>query len=118
MTSLIVYNLNKPGFRVDRFYGGMVFTTNLPEDYLEKTLKIKTDFRNINLRVLNPMDIVLTKVSRMNTRDMEDIETCIKKFHLTSEMLKSRAEQNPQWQSDQEWQKSFDKVINELCQDK
>ncbi len=109
-----VYNLNKPGFRVDIFYGGMVFTTNLPEDYLEKTLEIKTNFKNIKIRALNPMDIVLTKVYRMNLRDVEDIKTCIKKFKLTKKILKSRAKQNLQWQKDSEWQESFSKVIKEF----
>ena len=109
------YNLNKPGFRVDLFQGGTVFTTNLPDDYLEKTIEIKTDFKNIDLRALNPSDIVMTKISRMNARDIEDIEACIKKFSLTKEMLESRAKQIVHPANEEQWQESLKRVISEFC---
>ena len=39
----------QPGFRVDIFHDGAVFVTILPEDYLEKSIPVKTAFKNIEL---------------------------------------------------------------------
>jgi len=93
----------------------MIFITDLPDDYLEKTSKIKTGFKNIDPRALNPIDIVLTKISRMNARDVGDIETCINKFHLTKEMLETRARQITYSANEEQWQESLNRVVKKFC---
>lgn len=110
-----VLKLNQPGFRVDLFHGSMIFMTDLPEDYLEKSIKIKTDFKNIDLRTLHPIDIVLTKVARMSTRDAEDIETCIEKFNLTKNEIKTRAKQIQYPGNEKVWIESVNRVLNQFC---
>ena len=81
------------GFKVHCFHDGMIFSQALPDDYLEKTVPVKTKMRNINLRALSPLDVVVTKVGRLDLRDKQDIETCIKKFHLTKAQVARRARQ-------------------------
>ena len=49
--------------------------------------------KNIHLRTLNPLDIVVTKIGRLDDRDKQDIDTCIKKFHLTRAQVTKRAKQ-------------------------
>ena len=81
---------NPPGFKVDRWADGQVFCQSLPSDYLDKSIRIR-EYTNILLKALNPVDIVLTKIGRLNERDIQDIETCIRKFKLTKEKVTSRA---------------------------
>lgn len=81
----------QPGFRVDLFRDGAVFVTILPEDYLSRSRPIKNEFKNIDLRTLNPVDIVITKIARLDGRDEQDIQSCIKKFKLSRDQIKKRA---------------------------
>ncbi len=88
-----VLNLVPHGFKVDTWNNGMVFSQDLPDDYLEKSKHIRTKMKNIKLRVLDPLDIIVTKVGRLNARDKEDIATCIKKFKITKTEIRKRAKQ-------------------------
>ncbi|CAE6489451.1 DUF6036 family nucleotidyltransferase [Candidatus Nitrosotenuis uzonensis] len=81
-----------PGFRVDLFHGGMVFITALPDDYLKKSKPIRTKLKNIQLRTLDPVDIIITKIARLDERDEQDIESCIKKFKIKKNQIIRRAE--------------------------
>ncbi len=110
-----VLDLNQPGFRVDAFHGSLVYITDLPENYLEKATRIKVDFKNIELKTLNPIDIILTKIARMKTRDAEDIETCIKKFHLKENEIRARAEQVQYAGNEKVWGETVERVLNEFC---
>jgi hypothetical protein len=81
---------NPPGFKVDRWTDGYVFCQSLPDDYLEKSIKIK-EYSHISLRALNPLDIIVTKIGRLNQRDIQDIETCIKAYKISKDDIKTRA---------------------------
>jgi hypothetical protein len=81
---------NPPGYRVDRWTDGCVFCQTLPKDYLEKSIKIK-EFIHISLRALQPLDIIVTKIGRLNDRDMQDIEACIKKANVSKAEILERA---------------------------
>jgi len=78
------------GFKVDCWKDGMVFSQGLPDDYLERSSAIRK-MKRIQLRALNPVDIVVTKIGRLDARDKQDIETCIKKFKLTKNQIAKRA---------------------------
>ena len=80
-----------PGFKVDLFHDGAVFITMLPEDYLKKSKPIRTRLKNIQLRALDPVDIVITKIVRLDERDKQDIESCIKKFKIKKGQITKRA---------------------------
>lgn len=81
------------GFEVDCFRGSMILSQDLPDDYLDKSSPVKTKMKNIDLRTLSPLDIVVTKIGRLDLRDKEDIATCIRKFGLTKEQVAERAKQ-------------------------
>jgi hypothetical protein len=81
---------NPPGYKVDRWTDGCVFCQTLPKDYLKRSIKIK-EFNHITLRALQPVDIVVTKIGRLNERDMQDIETCIKKGKVSEVEIRERA---------------------------
>ena len=81
---------NPPGYKVDRWADGCIFCQTLPKDYLEKSIKIK-EFSHISLRALQPVDIIVTKIGRLNTRDIQDIEACIKKGNVSKAEIRERA---------------------------
>lgn len=80
------------GFKVDYMQRGYAFSTILPEDYVKKSRKIKA-MNNIDLRALDPLDIVVTKIGRLNERDIEDIKTCVEKCDLKRSAIEKRASQ-------------------------
>ncbi len=83
---------NPPGYRVDRWTDGCIFCQTLPKDYLDKSIRIK-EFSNISLRALQPVDIIVTKIGRLNARDMQDIEACVRKGTVSETEIKERAMQ-------------------------
>ncbi|MGB9003867.1 MAG: DUF6036 family nucleotidyltransferase [Nitrosotalea sp.] len=83
----------QPGFKVDLFHDGAVFINMLPEDYLKRSKLIKTRLKNIELRTLHPVDIIVTKISRLDERDEQDIKACITKFEIKKDEIVKRAKQ-------------------------
>jgi hypothetical protein len=81
---------NPPGYKVDRWTDGRIFCQTLPKDYLEKSTKIK-EFSQISLRALQPVDIIATKIGRLNERDIRDIEACIKNGNVSEAQIRERA---------------------------
>ena len=61
-------------------------THGLPRE----SIKIR-EFSHIVLRALQPVDIIVTKIGRLNARDMQDIEACIKKANVSAAEIKERA---------------------------
>ncbi|MFH1294684.1 MAG: DUF6036 family nucleotidyltransferase [Candidatus Aenigmatarchaeota archaeon] len=80
------------GYRLDLYRGGMIFSQQLPSDYIEKSIAIKTKLKNISLRALHPVDIVVTKAGRLDSRDTQDIEACIREYKLTADQIRKRSE--------------------------
>jgi hypothetical protein len=80
------------GFRIDYFEDGMVFSQALPGDYLRKSILIER-IGFLELRALHPLDIVVTKIGRLDERDWQDIEQCIRKFGLTQSQIETRSAQ-------------------------
>ena len=87
-----VLDLVPHGFRVDTWNNGMVFS-KIYQRTLEKSKPIQTKMKNMKLRILDPLDIIVTKIGRLNERDKEDIATCIKKFKITKTQIKKRAKE-------------------------
>lgn len=82
------------GFKkIDIFSDGLIFSQQLPDDHIEMAIPIKQGFSKIYLFALHPIDIVATKIGRLNPRDKQDIESCIKKYKLSAAEVKKRAEE-------------------------
>ena len=81
------------GYKIDLFCNGEIFSQHLPSNYVDKSIPIKIKFNNINLYSIHPLDIVVTKIGRLNERDWEDIKDCIKKYHLTKKEILSRGKE-------------------------
>lgn len=106
-----VKNTLQPGFRLDVFLDDAVFSTFLPDDYLEKSRPIEANFQNIDLRALDPTDIIITKIGRLNARDIQDIETCITKFQITRKQIEQRANETDYVGNEQVFNENLDAVL-------
>ena len=80
------------GFKVDCWKDGSVFSQTLPDDYLRKSPDIRK-LKRIRLKALSPVDVVVTKIGRLDERDKQDIEACIKRFKLRKDQIAKRAKQ-------------------------
>jgi hypothetical protein len=58
---------------------------------LKKSIPIKTNLKNIRLKALHPVDIVVTKIGRLDKKDLQDIKACVEKFKLTKNQIKNRS---------------------------
>ena len=83
-------NKIKSRLKIDLWHGGYIFCLQLPENYILKSKLLKITFKNIELRILNPLDMIITKTSRLNQRDIEDIQEIIKKKRIIKSKLISR----------------------------
>ncbi len=108
----------QPGFRVDSWSDGMVFSQTLPDDYLRKSIPIITKYRHIELRAMNPLDIVVTKIGRLDKRDWEDIEHCIGRFKLTRSQIKNRAAQVEYVGNEEVYRSNVESVLARFFGDK
>lgn len=80
----------QPGIRVDAWPNGQVFSQFLPSDYLSKSRRIRR-VGKIELKALSPVDIVATKIGRLDERDLDDIKACVKRFRLGKNAIGRRA---------------------------
>lgn len=80
-------------FKIDLFYSGYIFTLQLPQDYIFRSRSHPQTFKNITLKILSPIDIIITKTARLNQRDIEDIETIIKHKKINKTQLIERFHQ-------------------------
>ena len=71
----------------------MLFSQDLSGNYLEKSKPVRTKMKNIGLRVLDTLDIIVTKIGRLNEKDKEDIMMRIRKSHITKTQIIKRAKQ-------------------------
>lgn len=108
-----------PGFRIDVFLGSQIFSQNIPSDYETNALPIKTrkSFKEVKLFCLHPLDIVVTKLGRLNDRDVEDIQACIKKYKLTREQVKVRGQSVEEAGNERIYNENLEYVLNHFFAD-
>lgn len=80
------------GMKLDLWPDGQIFSQFLPSDYLTRSKKVE-QLENIELRALHPVDIVVTKIGRLDDRDMQDIRDCIRQFKPSRSKIEERASQ-------------------------
>jgi hypothetical protein len=101
------------GFKVDCWEDGAVFSQILPNDYLVRSISVKKT-KHICLRALNPVDIVVTKIGRLDTRDIQDIETAIRKFKLRKSQIVKRAKHVEYVGRDENYETNLNYVLGNL----
>ena len=82
-----IWRLND--IRVDVFYDGFIMGINFPDDWKKLSEKIK-EIGKVKLSIFNWYDLIITKISRAEKRDIEDIIAIIKSQNIDFEFLKKR----------------------------
>lgn len=106
----------KSGFRLDLFREGHIYILQLPDDYMTKSRPLKAQFKNLVVKLLSPIDIILTKTSRLNERDIEDIRALVSKKRVDKRKLIERYELVKSTYAGNEaaFQDRFEQVIKEF----
>lgn len=60
---------------------------------MEKSKPVRCKLKNILLLTLDPVDIIITKIARLDARDEQDIEACVKKFKIRKEQITRRVKE-------------------------
>lgn len=107
----IALKIVQPGFQVDAHHHCMVFVTSLPEDYVKRSKKVKTNLKKIELRTLHPVDIIVTKIARLDERDEQDIKSCMKKFKITKNQIVKRVSRIPSLVHDKTFQTNLKRFL-------
>jgi len=106
------------GYRIDIYSDGLIFTQQLPQDYEDKAIPIKSNFNKINLYSIHPVDIVVTKIGRLNERDFEDIKDCITKYKLTKKQVRERGKQVIYAGNEELYKYNLQDTLNKMFKDK
>jgi Nucleotidyltransferase of unknown function (DUF6036) len=64
--------------------------TDLPENYEERLVNLNLGLQNLSLKVLQPYDLVLSKLTRNNPKDREDVKYLAAKLRLNFRTLYAR----------------------------
>ena len=88
-----IWRLDKS--RIDLFYDGFIMGISFPDDWKELSEKIK-EIGKIKLYILNWYDLIITKISRSEERDIYDIikDYLINDLKITEELYKRTKETN------------------------
>lgn len=104
----------KPGVKIDSWSSNMIFSEILPEDYVDLATEYKAGFKKIRIRILNPIDIVCSKISRFSEADMEDIKDCIGYAHITKGRLAERASMYSRAGSDRVFEQNLMHIMKNM----
>jgi hypothetical protein len=61
------------------------------EDYLKDAVRVPFGTQHIDVFVLSPVDLVVSKLARYNGPDPEDIEALIERLDIPAELIETRA---------------------------
>lgn len=61
------------------------------EDYLKDAMRVPIGTKHIEVYVLSPVDLIVSKIARYNGPDPEDIESLIERLNISAEEIESRA---------------------------
>ncbi len=109
-----LYRKIAPGVTIDYYGSNMVFSEALPKDYIAKASDYKSNFKNIALKVLDPIDIVCSKISRGSDADIEDIRDCIKIYKLKKNRVAVRSKQYSRAGSDRAFKANLKIILETL----
>jgi hypothetical protein len=109
-----LYKKISPGVQIDYYGSNMVFSEALPKDYVKKARGYESGFTNITIKILHPVDIVCSKISRGSDVDMEDIKECIRAYRLKKSDIGNRAKGYSNAGSDALFRKNLRFIIENL----
>lgn len=80
----------KGKIRMDLFSEGYIFSVQLPDDYAKMAKQSDFKFKKLALKILHPVDIIISKTDRLSERDAEDIKALIREKRIRKKALEQR----------------------------
>jgi hypothetical protein len=80
----------------------MVGVADFPENYDSRLTTIPLGFKKLTLRVFEPYDLLLSKLTRNNPKDMQDVQATVKKIGLKFDVLMQRFQTEMSWVANRE----------------
>jgi len=87
-----VRNAVPHGYKIDVWTDGTIFCITLPDDYIDRSIDI-ISYKKIHLKALHPLDIVVSKIARLDSHDIEDIGVYIKNTISAKKIYKKEQQQ-------------------------
>ena len=104
----------KPGVKMDCWSNDMIFSEVLPADYVMRATDYKTDFKKITVKILSPVDIACSKISRFDEADMEDIKDCVQYAKITRKNFVERAKQYSRAGNDEVFRQNLKYIVENM----
>jgi Nucleotidyltransferase of unknown function (DUF6036) len=80
-----------------------VGVADYPENYESRLTTLPLGLKKLILRLLEPYDLLLSKLTRNNPKDMQDVQALAKKLDLKFDVLIERFRTEMSWVSRREW---------------
>ena len=77
------------GHDTDIFGRCFAYKTKMPGDYLDKSIKI-AGFNRLTVYAMDPLDVIITKMSRGEERDFEDCKHCLRHNNYAENTIRDR----------------------------
>ncbi len=74
-----------------------------PENYEGRLTTLPLGLKKLTLRVLEPYDLLLSKLTRNSPKDMEDVRALVQKLKLEFDVLVERFHTEMSWVARREW---------------
>lgn len=81
----------------------MVGVADYPENYEGRLTTLPLGLKKITLRALEPYDLLLSKLTRNNPKDMQDVQALVKKLDLKFDVFIERFQTEMSWVPRREW---------------
>lgn len=94
-----------------KVYLQMVGVADYPENYERRLTTLPLGLKKLTLRVLEPYDLLLSKLTRNNPKDMQDVQALVKKLDLKFDVLIERFRIEMSWVARREWHEQTLNVV-------
>jgi Nucleotidyltransferase of unknown function (DUF6036) len=74
-----------------------------PENYEGRLITLPLGLKRLTLRILEPYDLLLSKLTRNSPKDMEDVRALVRKLKLEFDVLMERFRTEMSWVARREW---------------
>ena len=74
-----------------------------PENYESRLTTLRFGLKRLTLRILEPYDLLLSKLTRNSPKDMEDVRALVQKLNLEFDVLLERFRTEMSWVSRRDW---------------
>ena len=97
--------------RKHKLFLQMVGVADYPENYASRLMTLTLGLTKLTLRVLEPHDLLLSKLTRNSPKDMQDVQALARKLDLSFEVMMQRFRTEMSWVPRREWHEQTLEVV-------